>query len=119
MENDIQYNQRRKTFNMISLVVCAVIFIVVTILLWKPLTETFTNPEEFRQWISGQGFWGQFVISGMMILQIVFALIPGGPMEVAAGYAFGAIEETILCVIGGMIGTAIIFMRLSCLLFDF
>ena len=44
-----------------------------------------------------------------MALQIIVAIIPGGAMEIGAGYAFGVVAATILCTIGSIIGCAIVF----------
>jgi uncharacterized membrane protein YdjX (TVP38/TMEM64 family) len=46
---------------------------------------------------------------GMMVLQVVVAVIPGEALEIGAGYAFGAWEGLLLCLIGAAIGSAIIF----------
>ena len=46
----------------------------------------------------------------MVVLQVIVAIIPGEPIEIGAGYAFGAFEGTLLCIIGAMIGTTIIFL---------
>jgi uncharacterized membrane protein YdjX (TVP38/TMEM64 family) len=43
------------------------------------------------------------------ILQIIVTIIPGGPLELAGGYAFGALLGTILFVIGAFIGSLISF----------
>ena len=45
----------------------------------------------------------------MQILQVFFAVIPGEPMEFGAGYAFGAVEGTLLCLIGTTAGSMIIY----------
>ena len=47
---------------------------------------------------------------GMLILQIVVAAIPGEPLEIAAGYAFGALEGTLLCMFGAFIGRVAVFL---------
>jgi len=46
----------------------------------------------------------------MVVVQILAAIIPGEPLEIAGGYAFGAIEGTILCLIGGMIGSLLVIL---------
>lgn len=46
----------------------------------------------------------------MMALQIVAAMITGEPLEIAAGYAFGAAEGTALCLLGALIGGAAVFL---------
>ena len=34
----------------------------------------------------------------MVILQVIVAIIPGEPLEIVGGYAFGAVEGTLLCL---------------------
>lgn len=76
----------------------------------KPLIQFISEPEKFRAWVDTHGLWGRAAFLGMMILQVVVAVIPGEPLEIAAGYAFGAIEGTLLCVLGTTIGGVCIFL---------
>ena len=46
----------------------------------------------------------------MVILQVFVAIIPGEPLEIAAGYAFGFWEGTLLCLIGMTIGGILVFL---------
>ena len=47
---------------------------------------------------------------GMVVLQIIVAIIPGEPLEIGAGYAFGVFEGTLLCMIGILIGSTLVFL---------
>lgn len=109
-ENDAGYVKRRKIASVVSLCVLLAFFAGVTILLWKPLMDTFSQPERFRDWIQSQGILGRLIFIGMMTLQVVFAILPGEPMEIGAGYAFGHIEGTLLCLAGAAIGSSIVFL---------
>ena len=95
-------------------IVSGVILILFTVLVgWfvgKPMLELLEEPETFRSWISSMGWWGRIVFIAMVALQVVFAIIPGEPLEIGAGYAFGAIEGTILCLVGFLVGSALIFV---------
>ncbi len=42
-------------------------------------------------------------------LQIFIAFIPGEPLELAAGYMFGSLWGTLICLIGSFIGTVIVY----------
>lgn len=46
----------------------------------------------------------------MMLLQVFVAVIPGEPLEIGAGYAFGAVEGTLLCILGAAIGSTLVFL---------
>ncbi|MBQ8868575.1 MAG: TVP38/TMEM64 family protein [Oscillospiraceae bacterium] len=93
------------------LIAFAVIFCaVITIFIGKPLIEFAKEPEKFQAWIDSFGIWGRLVFIGIIVLQVIIALIPGEPFEIAAGYAFGSIEGTLLCLAGIVIGSIIIFL---------
>lgn len=74
-----------------------------------PLVRFASEPERFRSWIQDQGFWGYAAYVGMVILQIVIALIPGEPFEIAAGYAFGAWQGTLLYLLAATAGSMAVF----------
>ena len=68
-----------------------------------------SEPVAFRAWVQKGGIWSRLAFIAMMCLQVVVAFIPGEPLEISAGYAFGAVEGTVLCLIGSLIGSLIIF----------
>lgn len=75
-----------------------------------PLIKFASNPEQFRLWVSRHGFLGKIAFIGMVAFQVLIAFVPGEPLEIVAGYAFGAIEGTVLCVIGITIGSLLVFL---------
>lgn len=76
----------------------------------RPLVAFASQPERFQQWVDSQGLLAPALFVGMVILQVVVAVIPGEPLEIAAGYAFGAVEGTILCILGTLIGGVLVFL---------
>ena len=91
---------------LLFLLLSAVIFVFAG----KPLVQFVQEPERFRAWVDQQGILAPIAFLGMLILQIVVAVIPGEPLEIAAGYAFGALEGTILCILGTWIGGLMVFL---------
>ena len=92
-------------------IVVALIFIgAVGYLVGKPMVEFVREPERFRAWVDSSGFASRVIFVGMVVFQLIIALIPGEPLEMGAGYAFGAVEGTILCIIGCVIGSALVFL---------
>ena len=65
---------------------------LITWFVGKPLIRFIENPDGFRAWVDGHGIWGRVLYVGMVIFQVLVALIPGEPLEIAGGYAFGAWE---------------------------
>lgn len=79
-------------------------------LIGKPLLQFVSEPDKFRQWVDSHGLLGPLAFLGMMLLQVFVAVIPGEPLEIGAGYAFGAVEGTILCILGAAIGSTLVFL---------
>ena len=75
-----------------------------------PLLRFASRPEDFRLWVDGHGLWGRLAYVGMVILQVIIALLPGEPFELAAGYAFGAVEGTALCIAASTLGSLLVFL---------
>ena len=91
-----------------------VLFLVLSVLAcWfagRPLIQFAQEPERFRNWVDQQGLWGPLLFMGMIVLQIVVAIIPGEPLEIVAGYAFGALEGTLWCLLGAFAGRLAVFL---------
>ena len=75
-----------------------------------PMVRLVSQPQAFRAWVEAHGFGGKLLFVGMVILQVIVAIIPGEPLEIGAGYAFGAVEGTLLCLIGIAIGSTLVFL---------
>ena len=107
----MQMTDRQKKIWGIAAVIGLVVFM--GLLCWfvgRPMIRFVSEPEKFRLWVDGHGIWGRLAFIGMVIFQIIVAIIPGEPLEIGAGYAFGAVEGTILCLIGAVLGGAIVVL---------
>ena len=74
-----------------------------------PMVEFANDPERFREWVDASGIWGRVLFVGMVVLQVVVAFIPGEPVELAAGYAFGFWEGSALTMAGFLLGSWLVF----------
>lgn len=92
----------------VSLVIC----ILTGIGIWATYYY-FENPQMFRDFVEEHYALGVLIMLFMFIIQVILALIPGGLLEVACGYAFGSVAGGIIAVSGIMTGSAltIIFVR--------
>lgn len=79
-------------------------------LLGRPMLEFVSEPERFRAWVGENALLGKAAFVGMMAMQVFVAIIPGEPLEIVAGYAFGAVEGTLLCLAGATIGSILVFL---------
>ena len=102
--------RQKKCFGAVSLFVFLLFAILVTVFIGRPMLRFVEEPELFRNWVDGHGLWGRLLFLGMVIFQVFFAIIPGEPLEIGAGYAFGAIEGTLLCLAGTTIGGILVFL---------
>lgn len=60
----------------------------------------------FRSWVDDTGVLSRIAFVAANMAQVVFAFLPGEPLELAAGYAFGFVEGTLLCLVASALGTA-------------
>ena len=103
-------NQKRKKWTTAGVMLLVLLLAVaVGALLWKPLMGLISDPAAFRSWVEEKGWFSRLVFMGMVIFQVILAFIPGEPFEIAAGYAFGALEGTILSIAGAAVGSIITF----------
>lgn len=86
------------------------LMVILSVTVGRPLIKFVSDPDAFRTYIEGSGFLGKLAFVGMMALQVVVAIIPGEPLEIGAGYAFGPWQGLLLCLIGVAAGTAVIYL---------
>lgn len=102
---------RRKLISILSIAFLLVIFGVIGYFVGVPLVRQFTeSPETFRDYIDDKGFWGQLLMIGIVMLQVIIALLPGEPFEVGAGFIFGWVEGSILCLIGMAAASSLVYL---------
>ncbi|MBQ9746776.1 MAG: TVP38/TMEM64 family protein [Clostridia bacterium] len=107
------YDQNIKRQKIIIIAVMAFLFAAfaaVGVVVGIPLVKSASEPENFRLWIKSLGFLGDAAYIVLVVLQVVVALIPGEPIELLGGYAFGIVRGTVLYLIGAFIGSVIVFL---------
>ena len=81
--------------------ILAAVLVASALIIWKvgvPMLRLASEPEAFRQWIEQRGLAGRFLYVGMVFLQVMVAIIPGEPLEIVGGCAFGNIIYRTLLV---------------------
>lgn len=101
--------RRRRWMSIAALAVFLIFSVAAIWFIGRPMIRFVDEPEGFRAWVDGHGAGGRLVFVGMVAVQVVVALIPGEPLEIGAGYAFGAIEGTLLCLAGIALGSAVVY----------
>lgn len=95
----------RRAAMALSLVLCAAACAAVGM----PMVRLAREPEAFRLWVAGFGVWGRVIYVAAVAAQVVLAVIPGEPLELAGGYAFGAVEGTVLALLGIVLGSGAVY----------
>ena len=96
-----------KKYRYLILILSIAVMAALTLALWNPMINFIKDPDSLSAWISDAGIWGPIIFMLLNTVQVLLAIIPGGPFEVAAGALFGPWLGTLMCDVamtaGGMI----------------
>lgn len=98
---------KKKLIAAMSVTTFLFLFILITWILWKWMSGF--SQESIRDYIRSFGTLGWIVFLALQILQVFVALIPGELLESAAGFIFGPVTGTLLCYIGILIASSLVF----------
>ncbi len=99
-----------KKYRYLILVLSIFVMVGLTLALMQPILNFIEDPDSLAVWIDGAGIWGPIVFMLLNTLQVLLAIIPGGPFEVAAGALFGPWIGTLMCDIAMSAGGVITFL---------
>ena len=89
-----------------ALVVIVAVAVVAPAIAFGPaLWSFFSDIDAVRAWIADRGALAPVAMAAVVVAQIVVAVLPGEPIELAAGYLFGFWGGTALCLVGSLAGT--------------
>ena len=105
-------DKKAKRRLIIFLVIFTILTGVLTVIFWPFLKnlQDIEYREKFSAWITGLGFKGVLILLALQIVQILAAVIPGGPIQVIAGAAYGTWGGIFLLMTGCAAATTIIFL---------
>ena len=101
--------KQKKMLSAAAIIIFILLFAALAWFVGRPMIRFARQPEQFRSWVDGHGALGCAAYAAMVFLQVVVAIIPGEPLEIAGGYAFGAWWGTALCLIGAVLGSVTVF----------
>lgn len=101
--------KHKKAVSVAAILIFILFCALVGWLVGVPMVQMASEPEQFRAWVEGYGLPGKIVFVGMVVLQVLVAFIPGEPIELAAGYAFGFLEGSLLTLAGFLLGSAMVY----------
>ena len=103
----------------ISIIILSTLFLIAIIYAcYKliPLVFSLKNPEnqaKFKSHIEEFGILGWLTLLTIQILQIFIAFIPGEIIEILAGILYGAFGGLIVCLLGVIIGSILIYFTIK------
>ena len=95
--------KQKKTLSLAAVVIFILLSLALAWFVGRTLLRLARQPEQFRARVEGHGLWAPLAYAAMVFLQVVVAVIPGEPLEIAGGYAFGAWQGTALCLAVGAV----------------
>ena len=78
-----------------------------------PVISDLRDPvlrQNFLDKLQNVGPWSVVAMFAIQLLQIILAIIPGEPVEIAAGVLFGGFGGLLLCEAGILVGQTIVFL---------
>ena len=111
METNTKTQLRHKRIiGIASLIAVLGVFMLISYFVIYKFLAFGTSAQSFEAFIESYGWWGRFVALGIQFLQVFVALIPGEFVEVGLGLAFGAVEGTIICLVGVGLASSLVFV---------
>ncbi len=101
---------KKKIIAISLLVVVIAILTAIVLTTCMPMLKMADDPDEFRLYMENRGLGGVVFFIFVTVIQVIAAVIPGGPLEVAAGYCFGPFKGALICDLGMTIGSLIVFL---------
>ena len=103
-------HKHKKTF----IILINIILITAFCLIIYKAYKTFAgDPIMLKKELAKFGNWGKIILIFIMAFQVVFVFLPGEVIEIAAGFSYGTLEGLIICLLGTIIGTVIIYSLLN------
>ena len=112
MKNAVENSltDKEKKIKTIFLIILVLVFSgILAVAVGKPMIDFVKEPALFRKFVKSHGILSDMVFILMLVFQMVIAVIPGEPFEIAAGYAFGTVRGLIDCLLAFAIGGTVIF----------
>ena len=101
--------KQQKLVWLLAVVVFVLFMLAVGWFVGVPMIRLAEDPEAFRAWVDSYGILGRIAFVGMVVVQVLVAFIPGEPVELAAGYAFGVLEGSLLTMAGFLLGSWLVY----------
>lgn len=112
IDEDPEIDVRRKALRRRVLIGLVAAAAITALLCWEylpGLLAWLADARAVRAFVSDHAFVSRLAMLGINIVQVLLAFLPGEPVELASGYAFGFWEGTALCLGASGLATSMIY----------
>lgn len=112
IDEDPEIDVRRKALRRRVLIGLVAAAAITALLGWEylpGLLAWLADARAVRAFVSDHAFVSRLAMLGINIVQVLLAFLPGEPVELASGYAFGFWEGTALCLVASGLATSAIY----------
>lgn len=112
LDEDMGIRLRRKALRRRVLIGLVAAAAVTALLCWEylpGLLAWLADARAVRAFVADHAFASRLTMLGINIVQVLLAFLPGEPVELASGYAFGFWEGTALCLVASGLATSAIY----------
>ena len=112
VDEDMGIRLRRKALRRRVLIGLVAAAAVTALLCWEylpGLLAWLADARAVRAFVADHAFASRLTMLGINIVQVLLAFLPGEPVELASGYAFGFWEGTALCLVASGLATSAIY----------
>lgn len=112
IDEDPEIDVRRRALRRRVLIGLVAAAAITALLCWEylpGLIAWLADARAVRAFVSDHAFVSRLAMLGINIVQVLLAFLPGEPVELASGYAFGFWEGTALCLVASGLATSMIY----------
>lgn len=112
IDEDPEIDVRRRALRRRVLIGLVAAAAITALLCWEylpGLLAWLADARAVRAFVSDHAFVSRLAMLGINIVQVLLAFLPGEPVELASGYAFGFWEGTALCLVASGLATSMIY----------
>lgn len=112
IDEDPEIDVRRRALRRRVLIGLVTAASITALLCWEylpGLLAWLADARAVRAFVSDHAFVSRLAMLGINIVQVLLAFLPGEPVELASGYAFGFWEGTALCLVTSGLATSMIY----------
>ncbi len=103
---------RRKSLRRRVLAGALVLAAIIAVLCWEyvpGMIAWLADAQAVRAFVADHAILSRWAMLGINMAQVLLAFLPGEPVELASGYAFGFWEGTALCLVAAGLATSLIY----------